>query len=64
MVWRLRVSILLVALERLLGPPNRTVIAVGRTNDLLHNLMILLIHDLKFARPKRSELFDPGLGGI
>jgi hypothetical protein len=52
------------ALERFLDPTIRIAIAVGRTNDLLHYLMVLLIHDLKFARPKRSEFFDPGLGGM
>ena len=26
--------------------------------------MVLLIHDLKFARSEGSEVFDPGLGGV
>ena len=33
-------------------------------NDPVHYLMILLVHDLKFARPERTEFFDPGLGGV
>jgi hypothetical protein len=55
---------LLVVLEELLGRTNRTVIAVGPATGLLHYLVISLIHDLKCARPKRSEFFDPGLGGV
>jgi hypothetical protein len=33
-------------------------------DDLLNYLMILLIHNLKFTRPERTELFDAGLGGV
>jgi hypothetical protein len=29
-----------------LGPPNHSLIAVGRTNDGLHDMMILLIYDV------------------
>jgi len=39
-----------------------TLVAVG-TNDRLHYPMILLIHNLEFPRPERSEFCDPGLGG-
>jgi hypothetical protein len=42
MALRLRMSILLAALEKLLGPTSHTVIAVGRTNGLLHYPMISL----------------------
>jgi hypothetical protein len=51
-------------LERFLDLTNRTVIAVGRTNDLLQYLMILLIHDLELSRPKESQLMNSGLSGF
>lgn len=42
-----------------------TLGAVGRAaDDSFYDLMILLIHDLKLARPKRNEFVDPGFRGV
>jgi hypothetical protein len=42
-----------------------TLVANRRAaNDSLHDLMVLLIHDLELARPEGNEFFDPGLGGV
>ena len=41
-----------------------TLRAVGGTNDPFHNLMILLIDDLKLSRPVGSEFMNSGLSGV
>jgi len=35
-----------------------TLGAVARADDSFHDLMILLIHDLKLSRPKRNEFVN------